>query len=79
MSTTIRLNDATKKRIAALSRSTGRAMTDLLEQAIDMLDRKLFMDEVNRRYAELKADPEAWAEIVAERREWDATLLDGLR
>jgi hypothetical protein len=33
---------------------------------------------LNAGYAELRADPEAWAELEAERRLWDATLMDGL-
>lgn len=28
--------------------------------------------------AALKADPEAWAEELAERKLWEATLMDGL-
>ena len=33
---------------------------------------------MNAGYAELRADPEAWAAHLAERKLWDATLLDGL-
>lgn len=34
--------------------------------------------EANAAYARLREDPEAWAELLAERAEWDCTLLDGL-
>ena len=37
-----------------------------------------FFDQINAGYAELQADPNAWAEHVAERKEWDTTLMDGL-
>jgi hypothetical protein len=33
---------------------------------------------VDAGYAALRADPEAWAEVEAERKLWDATLMDGL-
>ena len=78
MSTTIRISDQAKKRIAVLADQTGRPMTDLLDEAVDRLERKLFFDALNRRYEELRQDPVAWAEIEGERREWDSTLRDGL-
>ena len=34
--------------------------------------------ELNAGYAELKKDPEAWAEELAEEALWDRTLMDGL-
>lgn len=78
MSTTIRITDEAKRRIALLADETGRPMTELLDEAIEQLERKIFFDNLNKRYAELRADPVAWAEIEAERREWDKTLRDGL-
>jgi hypothetical protein len=41
-------------------------------------ERGNFLDEVNRGYLALRADPEAWEAELAERRLLDATLLDGL-
>jgi hypothetical protein len=38
----------------------------------------LVLELVNTGYAELRADPQAWAEHLAERKLWDATLMDGL-
>jgi hypothetical protein len=37
-----------------------------------------FFEQLNAGYAEWRADPEAWAEHLAEREQWDATLMDGL-
>lgn len=78
MSSLIRVSEETKAKIAAIAKETGSAMTDVVDRAIDALERRLFMEAFNQRYAELRADPETWAEIEAERREWDATLLDDL-
>lgn len=40
--------------------------------------RRQFLDEVDRAYACLRADPEAWQAELSERAVWDATLADGL-
>jgi len=67
VSTTIRVSEETRDRLAALSESTGRPMTRVLDEAIDALERRVFFDSLNRRYRELLQDPEAKAEIEAER------------
>lgn len=67
MSTTIRVAEKTRDRFAAMARATGRPMTELLDEAADALERRLFFDQLTSRYAELRDDREAWAEIEAER------------
>ena len=67
MSTTIRVSEETRRRFARLAATTGRPMTQLLAEAADALERRLFFDELSDRYEELRADPHAWAEIEAER------------
>lgn len=42
-------------------------MTQLLDEAVDALERRVFFDELSARYEELRADPDAWAEIETER------------
>jgi hypothetical protein len=79
VSTTIRINQKTRERFAALSRATGRPMTELLEEAADALERRLFFDQLAARYSELREDPQAWAEIEAERSTEDASLADRSR
>jgi AbrB family looped-hinge helix DNA binding protein len=41
-------------------------------------DHALLLEETNRAYAALRADPQAWEEELAERRRWETTLADGL-
>lgn len=65
--------------MAKLAEQAGTPMTEVVDAAVDKLERQVFFDEMNRRFAELRADPKAWAEIEEERAEWDATLMDGLR
>lgn len=76
MSTTIRVNEATRDRFARLADATGRPMTQLLDEAVDALERRLFFEEFTQRYEELRADGHAWAEIERERGEEDAALGD---
>ena len=79
MSTTIRVNEKTRDRFAALSKATGRPMTELLEEAADALERRLFFDDLGTRYEELRRDHEAWRDIEAERAGESPSLGDRSR
>ncbi len=61
-----------------LAARTGQTMMDVLDKALGEYRRKVFFEQMNAGYAALRADPQAWAEVEAERRLWDATLMDGL-
>ncbi len=52
-------------------------MTQLLDEAADALERRLFFDQLDARYDELRTDPDARAEIEAERSLEDGALNDG--
>ena len=67
MSTTIRVSEETRDRFAKLADATGRPMTQLLAEAADALERRVFFDRFAARYEELRADPDAWDQIEAER------------
>ena len=67
MSTTIRVSEQTRDRFAKLADATGRPMTQLLDEAADALERRMFFDQFSARYEALRTDPQAWTEIVAER------------
>lgn len=67
MSTTIRVPNRTRDRLAALAAATGRPMTAVVEDALDALERRVFFESLNARYGELRADDAAWAEVEAER------------
>jgi len=40
--------------------------------------RRAFFEECDAAYAAMQANPALWEEEQAERRRWEATLLDGL-
>ena len=50
----------------------------VLDKAIEQYRRDTFFRELNESFVRLQADPEAWKEELAERQEWDTTLMDGL-
>ena len=51
-------------------------MTEVVEQAVDALERRVFLERFNSRYAELRADPSAWAELTAERAAEEGAVQD---
>jgi hypothetical protein len=72
----MRVSQSTRERFAKLADATGRPMTQLLDEAADALERRLFFDRFSSRYAELRDDPVAWAEIEAERSVESTALRD---
>jgi len=78
VSTTIRVSDATHDRLAALAKEIDRPMTEVVEAALDALERRRFFQALNDRYAELRDDEEAWGQIEAERRVESGALADSI-
>jgi len=76
MSTTIRVSEPTRDRFARLAKSTGRPMSQLVDEAADALERRVFFDQLSARYETLRADPNAWSEIEAERAVESGALRD---
>ena len=74
----IRISPKSKVALRELAKRAGKPMQAILDEAIDQYSRDKFLDEVNAAYARLRADPKAWKEELAERKEWDGTLMDGL-
>src|SRR5262245_38663309 len=75
---TIPIAETTLARLRELARWAGSSLDEALDQAIkDQCDRKV-CDAVSAGEAALRADPKVWAEIEAERKLWDNTVMDGL-
>ena len=75
---TIRISDSAHGTLRELSRTEGKPMLALIDEAVEALRRQRFLEQVNAAYATLRADPRSWAALEAERRSWDVTLADGL-
>lgn len=76
MSTTIRVADATKRRVRALAEVTGKQMRAVVEEAVAEYERKVFWEQTNARYAELRRDRDEWAQVEAERDGESGVLRD---
>jgi len=76
MSTTIRVSEETRSRFAELAKATGRPMTELLDDAADALERRVFFDRFTARYTELRQDVGTWEAIEAERAGGSSSLSD---
>jgi len=75
---TIRISDTAHGTLQKLSRAEGKPMAALLDEAVEALRRRRFLEQVNEAYTALRADARAWEAVEKERREWDVTLPDGL-
>lgn len=78
MGAPVRVSDRTRENLRLIAKQTGRSMQKVVEDAIEAERRRVFMERFNAGYAGLRADPEKWDEVLAERRVWDRTLKDGI-
>jgi predicted transcriptional regulator len=78
MSTTVRVSDRTRQRVAAMAASTGQQMQTILDEAVEAYERELFWRGFEAGYERLAADEDAWGEIEADRAAQSPTLRDGL-
>lgn len=76
MSTTIRVSERTRDRFARLAAATGRPMTELVDDAANALERKVFFEQLASGYDALRADPRAWSEVEDERAHESHALRD---
>lgn len=76
MSTTIRVSEQTRDRLAALAAAMHRPMTAVVDEALDELERRRFFAAFNDRWSELRKDS-IWPEIEQERLAEEAALRDG--
>src|SRR5437868_1763528 len=71
------ISEGVRKLLEELARQTGQSLQAILGQALEDYRRKVFFEGLAADYAALKADPQAWAEELAERQLCDQTLMDG--
>lgn len=54
---TVRISEASHRILKELAEQTGQTMIEVLDKALDAYRRKLFFEQLNTGYAELRADP----------------------
>lgn len=78
MSKMMRITDATAENLNALVEMIGESKQRIMERAVEAFRREQFFKQTNEQFERLKADPEAWAEMEQERKEWETLLGDVL-
>jgi hypothetical protein len=63
-----------KEQTAAARKARRKALATFPDEGA----RQCFLEGVNADFADLRNDPTAWQEELAERATWDCTLADGL-
>jgi hypothetical protein len=77
-SSTVDISDTSRELLRELADKTGQTTSQVIDKALAANRRQVFFEKMNVGYAELRGDPQAWAEFEAEHREFDATSMDGL-
>ncbi|MHB8342611.1 MAG: hypothetical protein ACYDB7_15775 [Mycobacteriales bacterium] len=78
MSTTVRVSEETRRRVAALAEASGRQMQQVLDEAVTAYEREFFWRELANSYDALADDPGGWEELQAERDVEARTVRDGI-
>jgi hypothetical protein len=75
---TVPISETSHKILLELASHRGEPIHALLDKAIEEYRRNRLLDDANAAFAALRSDQSAWQKELAERRDWDATLADGL-
>lgn len=65
--TTVRVSPETRDALREMARELNEPMQNILAQAVEAYRRRWILEATNAAYAALREDPEAWAEVLAER------------
>src|SRR5438128_1020402 len=74
----VSVDDRTHATLRALATELDVSIQEAAAIAVEQYRRQRMIEEHNRVYAELRADPARWQEELDERAIWDVTLADGL-
>lgn len=78
MSKILRVSDEAYSKLDQIAISTGSSKQDIIDKALENLERETFLKQANEAYAAMKKDPNQWREHLEEIAIWEATLADGL-
>jgi hypothetical protein len=75
---TVDISENTHELLRELAEKTGQSTSVVLDKALDAYRRRVFFENLDAGYAEMRGDPQAWEAFCADQKEWDVTLMDGL-
>ena len=76
--TNVRISQRAYLILKTIADKEAKPMPALLDEAIESLRRRRFLEDANQAFAVLKANPKAWQEELDERAMWDRTNQDGV-
>lgn len=76
--TTVRVHATTRDALSRLTAQRGVSTADLLAELVERREGDEILEQMNAAFARQRNDPDAWAREQAERKAWEATLIDGL-
>ena len=76
--TTVRVHVRTRDALARMAKERGVSTADLLAGLVERREHDEILEQMNASFARQRGDREDWAEELAEREVWAATLIDGL-
>jgi hypothetical protein len=74
--TTIRVAIADRDLAQELGTQMGRSQMEIVHEALELYRRQQLLADMNRDYAAMRRDGDAWSEEMTERDVWDVTLGD---
>ena len=78
MATQTRITERSHETLVRISRQMGKPLVEVIDIALQALERQLFLERVNDGYEELRSRPKDWTAGQTERNDWDVTLEDGI-
>lgn len=74
----VRLNQTSNRRLAELSKKSGKSKQAIVEKALEEYHKKQFFESLDKSFAALQENEENWRDELDERRELESSLSDGL-
>ena len=74
----VQISEKALEVVRQISEQKGLEISDVLDNAVEVYRREVFLEETSRSFEALKEDPEAWREELEERALWEASLADGV-
>jgi hypothetical protein len=74
--TTIRVAITDRDLAQELATRAGRSQMEIVHDALELYRRQQLLADMNRDFAAMRRDGDAWSEEMAERDVWDVTLGD---
>jgi predicted DNA-binding protein len=78
MSKLLRVSEESFVRLNNMARRLGISKQEIIDEALEKLERVNLMQQANEAYARLRKNPEEWREEERERDLWESALGDGL-